>query len=47
MKLRNRIAILILALLVTVVSFGAIAAYSGRDVLQTVKTQGYEITVVS
>lgn len=47
MKLRNKIAILLLALLVTVIGFGAIAGYSGRGVLQTVKTQGYEITVIS
>ena len=47
MRLRNRIAILFLALLITVIGFGAIADYSGRQVLQTVKTQGYEITVIS
>ncbi|MDH4195814.1 MAG: hypothetical protein OEW05_00245 [Candidatus Aminicenantes bacterium] len=47
MKLGNKIIILLVALLITVVGFGVIADYSGRAVLQTVKTQGYEITVIS
>lgn len=47
MKLRNRIAILLVAILITAVGFGLIAEYSGRGVLQAVKTQGYEITVIS
>lgn len=47
MKLGNRLVILLVALLITAVGFGAIADYSGRGILQTVKTQGYEITVVS
>ena len=47
MKLRNKIMILLVATLITVVGFGLVAGYSGREILQTVKTQGYEITVVS
>jgi len=47
MKLGNRIAILIVALLITAVGFGLVADYSGRGILQTVKTQGYEVTVIS
>ena len=43
MCIRDRL----LAVLITIVGFGAIAGYSGQEVLRTVKTQGYEITVVS
>ncbi len=47
MKLGNKILIVLVAALITVVGFGLVANYSAQQILETVRTQGYEITVVA